>query len=72
MMSSDVKVSESIYHNDAQEKYEEMHDERFDRDARKDLHEGIDLVYDFVKSIKSLHPLAQKQIKSMIYQGNLI
>lgn len=47
-------------------------DPRLDRDAQDDLHVAIDLAYSFAAQIKELHPLAEKQIKGMIFQGNLI
>jgi hypothetical protein len=72
MMSSDVIVSESMGLGNFDDKVGLMADPRFQRDAQKDLHEAIDLAFSFSKTIRSLHPIAEKQIKAMIMQGNLI
>lgn len=47
-------------------------DPRLRRDAQADLHTAIDLAYAFAAQIKELHPAAEKQIKGMIFQGNLL
>lgn len=47
-------------------------DPRLLRDAQKDLHLAIDLAYSFATQIKELHPAAEKQIRGMIFQGNLL
>ena len=72
MMSGDVIISDSIYQDNAGEKYESMRDPRFERDMQADLHTAIDLAFEFAKIIKGLHPLAEKQIKEMIMRGNLL
>ncbi len=47
-------------------------DPRLRRDAQQDLHTAIDLAYAFAIQLKELHPLAEKQVKGMIFQGNLL
>lgn len=47
-------------------------DPRYDREPQADLHAAIDLAYAFAAQIKTLHPLAERQIKAMIFQGNLL
>jgi len=47
-------------------------DPRLRRDAQQDLHIAIDLAYAFAIQIKELHPMAEKQVKGMIFQGNLL
>ncbi len=47
-------------------------DPRMSRNPQEDLHMAIDLAYSFANAIKELHPLAEKQVKGMIFQGNLI
>ena len=49
-----------------------LRDTRLDRDSQVDLHTAIDLAYAFSAAIKALHPLAEKQVKGMIFQGNLL
>lgn len=53
-------------------RHDALKDMRLDRDAQKDLHEAIDLAYAFAGAIKALHPLAERQVKAMIFQGNLL
>lgn len=72
MMSHDVNVSESIYQENAQEAFEKLLDPKMERNAQNDLHTAIDLMYEFAKQIKGLHPLAEKQIKIMLLQGNVL
>ncbi len=45
---------------------------RLKRNPQEDLHLAIDLAYTFANAIKELHPFAEKQVKGMIFQGNLI
>jgi hypothetical protein len=47
-------------------------DPRLSRNSQEDLHMAIDLAYSFASAINALHPLAEKQIKGMIFQGNLL
>lgn len=47
-------------------------DPRMRRDGQADLHLAIDLVYALSAQLKELHPLAEKQIKGMIFQGNIL
>jgi hypothetical protein len=49
-----------------------VRDARLDRDSQADLHAAIDLAYAFSAAIKALHPIAEKQVKGMIFQGNLL
>lgn len=54
------------------EALEKAKDPRLMRDSQQDLHTAIDLAYAFASQLKALHPLAEKQVKGMIFQGNLI
>lgn len=58
--------------SDMQHAIEKAKDPRLSRDAQADLHTAIDLAYSFATQLKELHPMAEKQVKGMIFQGNLI
>ncbi len=47
-------------------------DPRLRRDPQQDLHTAIDLAYALAIQLRELHPLAEKQVKGMIFQGNLL
>jgi hypothetical protein len=47
-------------------------DIRLERDAQSDLHAAIDLLYAFSAELKGLHPIAERQVKAMIFQGNIL
>ncbi len=49
-----------------------IRDIRLERDAQTDLHTAVDLLYAFSAEIKGLHPIAERQVKAMIFQGNLL
>lgn len=49
-----------------------VRDSRTSRNPQEDLHTAINLAYTFAGQLKALHPLAEKQIKGMIFQGNLL
>jgi hypothetical protein len=51
---------------------ESTRDPRLRRDAQQDLHIAIDLAYALAIQLKELHPMAEKQVKGMIFQGNLL
>lgn len=57
---------------DVERAIEKAKDPRLARDAQQDLHAAIDLAYSFAIQLKELHPIAEKQVKGMIFQGNLI
>lgn len=57
---------------DVQHAMQKAKDPRLMRDAQADLHTAIDLAYAFAAQLKELHPMAEKQVKGMIFQGNLI
>ncbi len=68
MTDHDVNPESQIYAPPV----EVTRDPRLARNSQEDLHRAIDLAYEFASSLKELHPLAEKQIKGMIFQGNLI
>ena len=47
-------------------------DARLERDSQSDLHAAIDMLYAFSAELKGLHPLAERQVKAMIFQGNIL
>lgn len=47
-------------------------DIRMERDSQADLHTAIDLLYAFSAELKGLHPIAERQVKAMIFQGNIL
>lgn len=71
MMSADVNVIESILQGNS-DKFEANTNPRLLRDAKKDLHEAIDLAFVFSETLKALHPVAESQVKAMIFHGDLL
>ena len=72
MMNIDVNPTESIFQATQEERFNDLVDPKMNRDAQMDLHTAIDLMFEFAKQIKGLHPLASKQVKTMILQGAVL
>lgn len=60
------------YHDNGGLRQDGLRDMRLDRNPQVDLHTAIDLAYTFASAIKGLHPLAERQVKAMIFQGSLL
>ena len=72
MTSTDIYPNEGVYHDASVARDTSLRDMRLDRNSQADLHTAVDLAYAFAAAIKALHPIAEKQVKAMIFQGNLI
>lgn len=72
MTHMDLHPTDYLLHDTSVVRDSSLRDLRLDRDPQKDLHDAIDLAYAFAGAIKGLHPIAERQIKAMIFQGNLL
>lgn len=72
MMSHDVIMSEAVLPDNLSRNFQPDIDERWKRDEDKDLHELIDLARMFSKEIKLRHPMAIKNIRTLIAQGDFL
>lgn len=72
MTHMDLQPSDYLLHDTGVSRDSSLRDLRLDRNSQEDLHTAIDLAYTFAKALKTLHPVAEKQVKAMIFQGNLL
>ena len=47
-------------------------DTRLTRNVQEDMHMAVDLTYEYLEKLKSLHPLANRHIKILLTQGNML
>ena len=72
MTSFDSETVSGLYTTPELVTGQAIKDIRLQRDSQTDLHTAIDLLYAFSAELKGLHPLAERQVKAMIFQGNLL
>jgi hypothetical protein len=67
MMNHDI--GEEIISSHMSPKWQPGTDERFQRDMQKDLHEGLDMMFNFAHALRNLHPDARKHIQTIMEKG---
>ena len=67
MMNQDI--GEEIATAHPAPRYQPQMDERLHRDMQKDLHDGLDMMFNFASALRNLHPAAKRHIETIMEKG---